>query len=202
MCPGGKVIGATSEINSVVTNGMSYHARDTGIANSAVIVTVSPADFGGASVLAGIDFQRKLESKAFHLGGSDYSAPVQKVADFLKGEPSVDFKQLRPTYLPGYKSANLGDLFPKDICQAISDGIKYFGRQLKGFDWPDAVLTGVETRTSAPVRILRNELREAVGLSGIYPVGEGAGYAGGIISSALDGWKTAEEIVNKLNNEE
>jgi Uncharacterized FAD-dependent dehydrogenases len=199
MCPGGQVVGATSEYNRVVTNGMSYHARDSGIANSAVIVTVGPADFGDNSVLAGMHFQRGLESKAFQLGGGDYSAPVQKVGDFLKGETSADFRELKPTYLPGYTSANLWELLPQDICRAIADGIRYFGRQLRGFDWPEAVLTGVETRTSAPVRIMRNENRETMGVTGIYPVGEGAGYAGGIISSALDGWKTAEEIIHKLD---
>jgi uncharacterized FAD-dependent dehydrogenase len=200
MCPGGQVIGAASEPEGVVTNGMSYHARNSGVANSALIVTVGPADFGGSSVLAGIDFQRKLESKAFQLGGSNYAAPVQKVADFFNREPSGEFRQLKPTYLPGYTPANLWELLPADICRAVSDGIRHFGRQLRGFDWPEAVLTGVETRTSAPVRILRDERRQAVGVSGIYPIGEGAGYAGGIISSALDGWKTAEEIINKYGN--
>ncbi len=197
MCPGGKVIGATSEYNTVVTNGMSFQARDSGIANSALIVTVNQKDFNNESVLAGVDFQRALERKAFLLGGSNYSAPVQRVGDFLKKRPSANFTALIPTYKPGYTSANLWELLPDNICRAIKDGIEHFGRQVKGFDWPDAVLTGVETRTSAPVRILRNEQREANGFPGIYPVGEGAGYAGGIISSALDGWKTAEAIIDK-----
>jgi uncharacterized FAD-dependent dehydrogenase len=203
MCPGGVVVGATSEINAVVTNGMSYQARNSGIANSAIIVTVGPKDFGYKSekdsVLAGLDFQRKLEQKAFQLGGSDYSAPVQKLGDFFNKKLSKDFNQLKPTYLPGYTSANLWDLLPRDIGEAIADGIQFFGRKIKGFDWPEAVLTGVETRTSAPVRIMRDELREAVNIPGIYPVGEGAGYAGGIISSALDGWKTADAIIQKLS---
>ncbi|MGE5583106.1 MAG: NAD(P)/FAD-dependent oxidoreductase [Bacillota bacterium] len=199
MCPGGLVIGATSEFNSVVTNGMSYQARNSGIANAAIIVTVNQEDFGDNSALAGIAFQRQLEQKAFVLGGSTYAAPAQKVNDFLNRRPSADFNNLKPTYLPGYLGANLWDLLPLSICTALKDGIKYFGRQLKGFDWPDAVLTGVETRTSAPVRILRNESREATGFKGIYPIGEGAGYAGGIISSALDGWKTAELILTQYS---
>ncbi len=206
MCPGGVVVGATSEMNAVVTNGMSYQARNSGIANSAIIVTVGLKDFGynsdKDSVLAGLNFQRNLEQKAFQLGGSDYSAPVQKVGDFLHKKRSEDFNQLKPTYLPGYVPANLWDLLPDDVCDAIADGIRFFGRRIKGFDWPEAVLTGVETRTSAPVRIMRNQLREAENLTGVYPVGEGAGYAGGIISSALDGWKTADAIINKITNSE
>ncbi len=204
MCPGGVVVGATSEPQALVTNGMSYQLRDSGIANAAIIVTVGPKDFGYLSekdsVLAGIDFQRNLERKAFQLGGSDYSAPVQKVGDFLHQKGSQEFPQLKPSYLPGHLPANLWNLLPGDICEAIADGILFFGRKIKGFDWPEAVLTGVETRTSAPVRILRDESREAQNITGIYPVGEGAGYAGGIISSALDGWKTAELIINKLEN--
>ncbi len=204
MCPGGVVVGAASETEALVTNGMSYQARDSGIANAAIIVTVGPKDFGYLSekdsVLAGIDFQRNLERKAFQLGGSDYSAPVQTVGDFLHQKRSQEFPQLKPSYLPGYLPANLWNLLPHDICEAIADGILFFGRKIKGFDWPEAVLTGVETRTSAPVRILRDESREAQNITGIYPVGEGAGYAGGIISSALDGWKTADLIINKLEN--
>ncbi len=204
MCPGGVVVGAASEKEELVTNGMSYQARDSGIANAAIIVTVGLKDFGYLSekdsVLSGIDFQRNLERKAFQLGGADYSAPVQKVGDFLHQTCSQGFSQLKPSYLPGYFPANLWNLLPHDICEAIADGILFFGRKIKGFDWPEAVLTGVETRTSAPVRILRDESREAQNITGIYPVGEGAGYAGGIISSALDGWKTAEVIINKLEN--
>jgi uncharacterized FAD-dependent dehydrogenase len=197
MCPGGMVIGASSEPNGVVTNGMSYLARNSGVANSAVVVTVNWQDYGNESPLAGMSFQQRLEQRAFEVGGSNYFAPVQRLADFLKRQPSFKFSALPPSYLPGTTAANLWEVLPAPICQAISDGIKYFGSKLKGFDWADAVLTGVETRTSAPVRILRNELREAIGVRGIYPVGEGAGYAGGIISSALDGWRTAEQIINE-----
>ncbi|HEX3044545.1 MAG TPA: hypothetical protein VHY08_07305 [Bacillota bacterium] len=197
MCPGGVVVGATSQLNGVVTNGMSYYARNSGIANSAVVVTVDSKDFGNHSVLAGMDFQRILEEKAFTYGGENYSAPAQRVGDFLKNQPTSHFSALSSSYLPGTKGANLRELFPPEISQALQAGIKYFGTRLKGFDWPDAVLTGVETHTSAPVRILRNFNRETEGFQGIFPVGEGAGYAGGIISSALDGWRTAEEIIKR-----
>lgn len=198
MCPGGMVVGATSEPGGVVTNGMSYHARDSKVANSAIVVTVSQRDFGGTTALAGVEFQQKLERRAFEMGGGNYKAPAQRVADFLKKQPSLDFKVLPPSYLPGTTPANLWQVLPPEICQAIAAGIRYFGSRLKDFDWVEAVLTGVETRTSAPVRILRNESRETPGISGVYPAGEGAGYAGGIVSSALDGWRTAEIIIKKF----
>lgn len=197
MCPGGMVIGAASEPGGVVTNGMSYHARNSQTANSAIVVTVTPKDFGNHSPLAGVEFQRKLERRAFEAGGAGYIAPVQRVADFLKREPTLDFKALPPSYLPGTKPANLWEVLPDELCRSLAAGIRNFGSRLKNFDWPDAVLTGVETRTSAPVRILRNEFRQSQRFSGVYPVGEGAGYAGGIVSSALDGWRTAEEIIKK-----
>ncbi len=195
MCPGGTVVGATSTVNAVVTNGMSYHARNSGIANAAILVTVGQNDFGTNSVLAGINFQEKLEQKAYTLGGGDYYAPAQRVADFLKQQPSSNFSKLPPSYSPGITPANLWELLPRELSQAISDALGYFNQKLQGFTYEDAVLTGVETRTSAPIRILRDEKRVALGKPGIYPIGEGAGYAGGIISSALDGWRTAEMIV-------
>jgi uncharacterized FAD-dependent dehydrogenase len=198
MCPGGMVVGAASEPGGVVTNGMSYHARDSKVANSAIVVTVNQKDFGSDSALAGIEFQQRLEKRAFEMGGGNYKAPVQRVGDFLKKQPSMEFKALPPSYLPGTKPANLWEVLPPAISQAIAAGIRHFGGKLKNFDWAEAVLTGVETRTSAPVRILRNEAREAIGISGVYPVGEGAGYAGGIVSSALDGWRTADIIVKKF----
>ena len=198
MCPGGEVIGASSEAGGVVTNGMSYQARNTGVANAAVVVTVNEKDFGSAGPLAGMRWQQELERAAFQLGGANYYAPVQRVADFLAGETSGSFSKLSPSYRPGTTAANLRELFPEAISQALVNGIKYFGTQLKGFDWPDAVLTGIETRTSAPVRILRDDDRQLNGNPGIYPVGEGSGYAGGIISSALDGWKTAEAIIEQV----
>ncbi|MCL6591813.1 MAG: hypothetical protein K6U80_17920 [Firmicutes bacterium] len=200
MCPGGVVVGATSQIGGVVTNGMSYYARNSGIANSAVVVTVGPKDFGNHSPLAGAGFQKTLEERAFACGGGNYSAPAQSVGDFLRNQPTTHFSVFTSSYLPGSVGANLRDILPPDIGQALQAAIKYFGTRLKGFDWPDAVLTGVETRTSAPVRIIRNSRREAEGFPGIFPVGEGAGYAGGIISSAVDGWKTAVEIVERVKS--
>lgn len=199
MCPGGVVVGATSIVDGVVTNGMSYHARNSGIANAAIVVTVNQRDFGSASPLAGMYWQQQLEQTAYRVGGGNYFAPTQRVADFLKNEPSTGFTKLNPSYRPGTVPANLREVLPAELCQALGDGINYFDRKIKGFGWPDAVLTGVETRTSAPVRILRNEARET-SVAGLYPIGEGAGYAGGIISSALDGWRTAEVIIEKYGN--
>lgn len=197
MCPGGYVIGAASEPGRVVTNGMSYHRRDSGIANSAIIVTVNERDYGNISPLAGVEYQERLEEAAYRLGGGHFTAPAQRVGDFLKKEPTTKFKTLQSSYRPGIRGADLNPLFSNDIGMAISEALKYFNFKLKGFSWPDAVLTGVETRTSAPVRIVRDEKRRAVGFEGIYPIGEGSGYAGGIISSALDGWKTAEIILSE-----
>jgi uncharacterized FAD-dependent dehydrogenase len=197
MCPGGMVVGAASEPGGVVTNGMSYHARNSGVANAAIVATVTARDFGINSKLDGMLWQRQLERRAFEVGGGNFSAPAQRVADFLKKQPSVGFKRLIPSYRPGYTPANLWDVLPDGICTAIGDGIRYFGRQIKEFDWPDAVLTGVETRTSAPVKILRDGSRQSETVRGIFPVGEGSGYAGGIISSALDGLKTAGIIIEK-----
>lgn len=196
MCPGGFVVGAASEPGRVVTNGMSYHRRDSGTANSAIIVTVNERDYGNHSPLAGLEYQERLEAAAFQIGGGDYSAPAQLVGDFIKGKPTVEFKSLQPSYRPGTTGADLNKLLPGEIRTAIASAIQYFTGKIRGFDWPDAVLTGVETRTSAPVRIVRDESRQATGYQGIYPIGEGAGYAGGIISSALDGWKTAEAILD------
>lgn len=197
MCPGGYVVGATSEAHAVVTNGMSYQARDGGHANAALVVTVGPEDFKAKSPLGGVYFQETLEKLAFSLGGGDYRAPAQRLEDFLRRRPSAGFAAFPPTYRPGVTPANLWDLFPAELSRALCDGLQQFGRQMQGYDWPEAVLTGVETRTSAPVRIMRDADRQAVGMDGIYPAGEGAGYAGGIISSALDGWKTAGAIIEK-----
>lgn len=198
MCPGGQVIAASSEPGGVVTNGMSYHARNSGIANAALVVTVNERDFGSSSPLAGVDLQINLEERAFQAGGKNYYAPAQQVGDFLQQRPTTGFKTLKPSYTPGVTMVNLWDILPREVCQAMSRGIKYFGRLLRGFDAADAVLTGIETRTSAPVRIVRNEAGQAEGCRGLYPVGEGAGYAGGIISSAVDGWKTAERILEEF----
>ena len=197
MCPGGFVIGAASEPGRVVTNGMSYHRRDSGVANSAIIVTVNERDYGNNSPLAGVEYQERLEAAAYRLGGGNFAAPVQRVEDFIMKTPTVEFKTLQPSYRPGTTGADLNKILSGEISTAIGEAIKYFGKKIKGFDWQEAVLTGVETRTSAPVRIVRDESRQAVGYQGMYPIGEGAGYAGGIISSALDGWKTAEAIIRQ-----
>jgi uncharacterized FAD-dependent dehydrogenase len=197
MCPGGMVVGAASALTGVVTNGMSYQARNSGVANAALVATVNQNDFGADSPLAGMWWQERLEQQAFAVGGGRFRAPAQRVADFVAGRPTTRFSGLVPSYRPGVTGANLWNVLPHEICTAIRDGIKQFGRKIKQFDWPDAVLTGVETRTSAPVKILRNEDRETERVQGIYPIGEGAGYAGGIISSALDGLKTAEVLVER-----
>ncbi|MGD8400011.1 MAG: NAD(P)-binding protein [Bacillota bacterium] len=200
MCPGGMVIGAASAAGGVVTNGMSYQARDSGVANAALVATVNQADFGAATPLAGMEWQERLEERAFTAGGGGFRAPAQRVADFLAQQPTAVFGGLIPSYRPGVTAANLWEILPAGICTAISDSIKYFGRRIKNFAWPEAVLTGVETRTSAPVKILRNEDRETEQIGGIYPIGEGAGYAGGIVSSALDGLKTAELLVERYGS--
>jgi uncharacterized FAD-dependent dehydrogenase len=200
MCPGGMVVGAASADGGVVTNGMSYQARNSGVANAALVVTVNQKDFGIDSPLAGMWWQQRLEQRAFAAGGGRFFAPAQSVADFIVKQPTVSFKGLEPSYRPGVTAANLWEVLPFDICAALRDSIKHFSRQIKYFDCPEAVLTGVETRTSAPVKILRDENRETELVQGIYPVGEGAGYAGGIISSALDGLKTAELIIGRYGS--
>ncbi len=196
MCPGGIVVPAASEEGMLAVNGMSYHARDGVNANSAVVVSVSPQDYG-PHPLDGIRFQRELERKAFAMGGSSYHAPVQKVEDFLKGRISTSFDEVIPSYLPGVKPGNLEDLFPRFITEGLKKGFTEFDRKIKGFAHHGSVMTGVETRTSAPLRIVRGEDLESVSIKGVYPAGEGAGYAGGIISSAVDGLKIAEAVIGK-----
>lgn len=195
MCPGGEVVASASEEGSIVTNGMSKFKRDGENANSAILVNVLTTDFPGDDPLAGINFQEKLEHDAFVLGGSDYSAPVQRVEDFLNDKESTYIGSVKPSYKPGYKLSNLNKILPKCIQDTLKCGILYYDRRLKGFANPDAILTGVETRSSSPVTIVRNEDLECV--SGIYPCGEGAGYAGGITSAAVDGIKVAIKILEK-----
>ena len=191
MCPGGEVVVAASEEGGVVVNGMSYHARNGRNSNAAVAVTVTPADVGG-DVRAAIRFQRGLERAAFAAGGGDYVAPVETVGDFLGTYAATKPTRVQPTYGGGrVRVANLNDIFPPFVRDTLALGLRSFGRKLSGFDAPDAVLTGVESRTSSPLRILRGEARTAVGEDLVYPVGEGAGYAGGITSAALDGLHTA-----------
>ena len=200
MCPGGEVIAAASEHGGLVVNGMSHHARDGVNSNAAVAVSVSPNDYDGTP-LGAIDFQRKLENKAFALGGGSYTAPIELLGDYLSGKAKnlALPKRINPTYTRHKTNiSNLSEVFPEFVNEELKRGFISFGKKIKGFDSPDAVMTAVESRTSAPIRILRNEAREAYGHSRIYPCGEGAGYAGGITSAAIDGIKTALEIMKKF----
>ena len=193
MCPGGHVVAAASEQGGIVTNGMSYADRDGENANSALLVTVNPADFPYPGPLGGVQWQRELEENAYRISGS-YKAPAQKVGDFLSGVPSTGPGAVTPTYRPGVHWCDLHDLLPEKLSSALKLGITDLDRRLKGFADPDAVLTGPETRSSSPVRILR-EKNGMSSLSGLYPAGEGAGYAGGIMSAAVDGMTAAEAVI-------
>lgn len=198
MCPGGYVVGAASETGSVVTNGMSEYARDGQNSNAALLVGITPEDFGSAHPLAGIAFQRKIERAAFEAGGGAYSAPCQRVGDLLENRVTTALNgSVQPTYRPGVVPGDLRAVLPDYICDSMAEGIRRMGRRLKGFDDPDALLTAPETRSSSPVRILRNETRECPTVRGLFPCGEGAGYAGGITSAAVDGLRCAEEILKQ-----
>ena len=196
MCPGGTVVAATSEANRVVTNGMSQYSRNERNANAGIVVNVSPEDFGGDAEhpLAGIAFQRALESRAFALGGGTYDAPAQLVGDFLAGRPSTQLGTVEPSYKPGVHLTDLATALPDYAIDAMREALPAFGRQIKGFDMADAVLTGVETRTSSPLRITRGDDFQSLNVKGLYPAGEGAGYAGGILSAGVDGIKVAEAV--------
>ena len=195
MCPGGEVVAASSETDAVVVNGMSYHARNGANSNAAIAVTVTPDDVGG-SVEGAIAFQRDIERAAYRAGGGDYVAPVQTVGDFLGGTVGSAPTRVKPTYGGGrVRTADLHDVLPAFVCEELARGIVSFDRRIAGYAAPDAVLTGAETRTSSPVRILRGEERYALAHPRIYPAGEGAGYAGGITSAALDGLRSAMAIM-------
>jgi len=198
MCPGGSVVAAASEKEGVVTNGMSNFKRDGRNANSALLVSVLPTDFDGDDIFAGMKFQQKLEKSAYFMAGEGYKAPIQLVSDFLKKQKSASLGSVEPTYPIGVTLSNLHNLFPQYISSALSESIPLIGRQLHGFDLPDAVLTAVESRSSSPVRIMRNELYQS-NIKGLFPCGEGAGYAGGIMSAAVDGIKVAESILTNEN---
>ena len=199
MCPGGFVMPASSEQGCVVVNGMSNYARNEKNANSALIVQVRSSDFSSEDVLAGVEYQRALERKAFVAGGGDYSAPVQRVGDFLDGKATDKFGKILPSYGAGTRFCDLKAILPSYICESLKTALVDMDRRLKGFCTPDALLTAVETRTSSPIRIERTENFESVNVTGLYPCGEGAGYAGGITSSAADGIRVAEAIFSKLN---
>jgi hypothetical protein len=195
MCPGGQVVAAASEAGGVVTNGMSYAARDGESANSALLVTLHPEDFPHPGALGGMQWQRELEQAAFELGGSNYHAPAQTVGDFLAKQPSTEFGAVQPSYRPGVTPCDLHALFPPRITDTLEQAIVELGKKLTGFDRPDAVLTAPETRSSSPVRILRDKTLQSP-LRGLFPCGEGAGFAGGIVSAAVDGMRCAEAILN------
>ena len=223
MCPGGTVVAATSEPNRVVTNGMSQYSRAERNANAGMVVGIDPADYptdqaawiaafgetdgarylaqaqamqarGQTHPLAGVVFQRQLESLAFEAGGRDYQAPGQLVGDFLAGKPSSEFGTVQPSYKPGVKLGDLSQVLPEFAVQAMRQALPAFGRKIKGYDMADAVMTGVETRTSSPLRITRGEDFQSLNTRGLYPAGEGAGYAGGILSAGVDGIKVAEAV--------
>lgn len=198
MCPGGKVVAAASEEGRLVTNGMSYYSRAEQNANSAIVVTVSPDDFKGDNCLKGMEFQRHYEKLAYELGGSNYNAPVQLTGDFLKDRVTTKIGTVKPSYAPGYHFESLTKCLPSYVIDSLKEGIVAFDRKIKGFADNDSVMTGIETRTSAPVKISRNENLESISLKGLYPSGEGAGFAGGIISAAVDGIKSAESIMKEF----
>jgi len=193
MCPGGQVINASSEAGGVNVNGMSHHARDGRNANAAVLVGVRPEDFGSDHPLAGVDFQRRIERAAFAATG-DLRAPCQRVGDLLAGKASSSAGSVIPSYRPGVVFGDIRCCLPDFITDNLRAALPALGRRLHGFDWPDALLTAPETRSSAPLRMLRNERRESP-IAGLYPLGEGAGYAGGIVSAAVDGLCAGMDVV-------
>jgi len=199
MCPGGTVVAATSEPERVVTNGMSQYSRNERNANAGIVVGINPQqDFPGGA-LAGIELQERLESHAYVLGGSDYCAPAQLLGDFVRGVPSSALGEVEPSYKPGVRLGDLAAALPDYAIAAIREALPAFGKQIRGFDRDDAVLTGVETRTSSPLRITRdNESLQSLNVRGLYPAGEGAGYAGGILSAGVDGIKVAEAVAKSL----
>ncbi|MGY8819617.1 MAG: NAD(P)/FAD-dependent oxidoreductase [Pseudomonadales bacterium] len=199
MCPGGTVVAATSEPGRVVTNGMSQYSRNERNANAGIVVGINPEEDFPGGPLAGVELQERLESHAFELGGSDYCAPGQLVGDFIRGRASSEFGEVEPSYKPGVRLGDLAPSLPGYVIEAIREALPAFGKQIRGFDRPDAILTGIETRTSSPVRIKRdNENLQSINTRGLYPAGEGAGYAGGILSAGVDGIKVAEAVATAM----
>jgi hypothetical protein len=197
MCPGGTVVAATSEENRVVTNGMSQYSRNERNANAGIVVGITPLDYPGGP-LAGIELQRELEARAFQLGGGGYAAPAQLVGDFLAGRASTSLGSVIPSYQPGVHLTDLATALPGYAIAAIREALPAFERQIRGFAMADAVLTGVETRTSSPLRITRGDDCQSLNVRGLYPAGEGAGYAGGILSAGVDGIKVAEAVTREM----
>ena len=200
VCPGGTVVAAASEANRVVTNGMSRYAREGENINGGLLVSVTPEDFPGGGPLAGIAFQRELEERSYAAGGGGYIAPAQRVADFLARRPSTGPGKVKPTYRPGVRWCDLWQVLPPFVCEALAQALPLLERKVRGFAQDDAVLTAVESRSSCPLRILRDEGGESP-IRGLWPCGEGAGYAGGIMSAAADGLKTAERILEHIRRE-
>ncbi|HWV14098.1 MAG TPA: NAD(P)/FAD-dependent oxidoreductase [Cellvibrio sp.] len=199
MCPGGTVVAATSEPERVVTNGMSQYSRNERNANAGIVVGINPEEDFPGGPLAGIELQEKLESHAYVLGGSDYCAPGQLVGDFIRGKPSTHLGEVEPSYKPGVLLGDLAPSLPKYVIEAIREALPAFGKQIRGYDRADAILTGIETRTSSPVRITRDhETLQSLNTRGLYPAGEGAGYAGGILSAGVDGIKVAEAVAKAM----
>ncbi len=201
MCPGGTVVAATSEAGRVVTNGMSQYSRNERNANAGIVVGIDPRDYPGfeaGNPLAGIELQRQLESYAFVLGGSNYEAPGQLVGDFVAGRPSTGLGSVMPSYTPGVAIGDLSSALPRYAIDAMREAFPAFGRKIKGFDLHDAVLTGVETRTSSPIKMSRGDDLQSLNVRGLYPAGEGASYAGGILSAGVDGIKVAEAVARSV----
>jgi len=201
MCPGGTVVAATSEQGRVVTNGMSQYSRNERNANSGIVVGITPEDYPG-DILAGVEFQRQWEARAFELGGSNYCAPAQLVGDFLAGRPSTRLGKVQPSYTPGVHLTDLTTTLPDYAITAVREALPAFGKQIRGFAMNDAVLTGVETRTSSPLRVKRGENFQSINIKGLYPAGEGAGYAGGILSAAVDGIEVAEALALDMTGDQ
>jgi uncharacterized FAD-dependent dehydrogenase len=201
MCPGGTVVAAASEPGLLVTNGMSQYSRNERNANSAIVVGITPEDFPSAHPLAGIELQRQLEANAFTLGGSDYTAPAQLIGDFMLDKPSTKLGSVVPSYQPGVKLGSLTEALPKYAIEAIREAIPEFNKKIRGFSMKEAIFTGVETRSSSPVRLKRDaESYESINTQGFYPAGEGAGYAGGILSAGIDGIQVAEAVARSMLN--
>ncbi|MEB0039786.1 MULTISPECIES: NAD(P)/FAD-dependent oxidoreductase [unclassified Pseudomonas] len=197
MCPGGTVVAATSELHRVVTNGMSQYSRNERNANSGIVVGITPEDYPGGP-LAGIELQERLESLAYVLGGSNYEAPAQLVGDFIAGKASSVLGSVEPSYKPGVKLVDLADALPGYAIEAIREALPAFDKQIKGFAQHDAILTGIETRTSSPLRITRDDTLQSLNVKGLFPAGEGAGYAGGILSAGVDGIRVAEALARDM----
>ncbi len=200
MCPGGTVVAATSEVGRVATNGMSQYSRNERNANSGLVVAIDPARDYPGDPLAGIALQRHWESLAFVAGGSDYKAPAQRLGDFLAGRPSTSLGTVVPSYRPGVNPTDLAQCLPDFVVAAFREALPVFGRQIPGYDDPDVVMTGVETRTSSPVRFTRGANFQSLNTAGLFPAGEGAGYAGGILSAAVDGIKVAEAVAQSMGH--